>query len=730
MAAILENRLMSVVERLLYISNLFTGSMWLKAIRRGFIALFPFILFGSLALVFTQFPIPSYQQFMLNKFGQNWKIFGDLLTNLTFGLFGLLLSSAIGYFIACFRAEKHPIINPARVSLVSMLSFVIIAVDLEFHPFQEWLSVNALNQSNIFLAIMTAIIASELFIWLRVCLKKASRKQNNNPDIDLQESFEVFIPIAVTLLFFVLFRALMTQLQITNINEFISGALTTFFRNIEIPFVTALLFTALSQTLWFFGLHGNNILYPIINGLFTDNLNENIAASLNGAPLPHIITTPFMDSYTMMGGSGATMCLLIALFLGFRKHHSLKLAKISLLPSLFNVNELLTFGLPIVLNPLFLIPFICVPVSHLIIAYIATDIGFLPRISTSVQWTVPIFISGYHATHSWVGILIQAINLVLGTALYFPFVRLHQNKIEKDFLSDYNALLKLVATQNPNEKLRLLTRNDSLGQIARSLEENLASALKKNKIFLVYQPLVNEQGKVTSVESLARWKHPRFGLISPQLFISIAEEANLIDDLGLQTMEMAAQQLAQWRLMGYVDLRISVNLSPQQLKNRRLPVKFSEIVCRQALAPENFDLEITEGLELGTDSVTSDNIKDLSESGFHFSIDDFGMGHTSLLYIRHYQFSKVKIDGSLIRNIDREKDCQDIVAALVFLAMSQDFTVVAEFIERQQQHEILRKLGCHEYQGYLISKPLSPEECQSFFREHGISHQEKISSLS
>ncbi len=214
----------------------------------------------------------------------------------------------------------------------------------------------------------------------------------------------------------------------------------------------------------------------------------------------------------MLGGSGATFCLLIAIFLSYRHKNSLRLAKLSLLPSLFNVNELVTFGLPIVLNPIFIIPFILVPVIMLLIAYLATAIGFMPRSITDVQWTIPIFLSGYKTTMSWHGVMIQAINLSVGTALYFPFLRLHHIKADNDFQKEYDRLVHLVQHQPTTKKLKLLKRRDILGQIACSLADEMEIALAKGEFFLVYQPrgqLIRTM--ITCFEALLRWKHTRFG---------------------------------------------------------------------------------------------------------------------------------------------------------------------------------------------------------------------------
>jgi len=208
-----------------------------------------------------------------------------------------------------------------------------------------------------------------------------------------------------------------------------------------------------------------------------------------------------------------------------------------------------------------------------------------------------------------------------------------------------------------------------------------------------------------------RWKHDRFGQIPPLLFIALAEESNLIHPLGLKAQEIAMWQLAKWKQQGIQGLRMSINLSPLQLQSTQFSLQMKEVLQQTGVQSNEIDLEITEGLELGTDPITNEVIQSLFELGFQFSIDDFGMGHTSLLYLRRFHFSEVKIDGSLIRDVNQDKHCQDLVSALMHLAISQNFTVVSEYIERKQQQEILNSLGCHECQGYLISRPLPADAC-------------------
>ena len=187
--------------------------------------------------------------------------------------------------------------------------------------------------------------------------------------------------------------------------------------------------------MWFFGLLGSNILAPIINALFLPLLTANTDAFNLGkanADIPNIVSSQFLDSYVNLGGSGATICLIIAIFMVSRNKANKAIANLGLAPGLFNINEPVQFGLPMVLNPIYFIPFIFVPILFAIIGYVFTAIGIVPKIVLLAPWTTPPILGAIMSTSSIRGAIIPIVNIIVGTIIYIPFVKMADKRAEAE----------------------------------------------------------------------------------------------------------------------------------------------------------------------------------------------------------------------------------------------------------------------------------------------------------
>lgn len=186
---------------------------------------------------------------------------------------------------------------------------------------------------------------------------------------------------------------------------------------------TALLIAFITPFLWFFGLHGANMIEPFMQTINAPAIQANAAALKAGKPIPYVVNKPFMDSFVNLGGTGVTIGLIIAIFLiGRRNKPYMSVASLAAAPGIFNINEPLAFGLPIVLNPILFVPYIIAPMVSVSIAYFATVSGFMPACSNMPPWVTPPIIGAVIATASWQGGLIAAINIVVSAVIYAPFV--------------------------------------------------------------------------------------------------------------------------------------------------------------------------------------------------------------------------------------------------------------------------------------------------------------------
>ena len=244
------------------------------------------------------------------------------------------------------------------------------------------------------------------------------------------------------------------------------------------------------------------------------------------------------------------------------------------------------------------------------------------------------------------------------------------------------------------------------------LENDLRAAIENGQLHLFYQPIVDlRKGTIEGLEALARWQHPQRGLVSPSQFIPIAEETGLIDQLGWWVLEEATQQLSDWRRENedLARLRINVNLSGRQFRQRDLSNGVVELLKRTGLPPSQLNLEITETVVMEVGGRSREILSRLRSEGVRVCIDDFGTGYSSLKYLHSFDIDVLKIDQSFVSSIARGHR-PAIIQSILDLSKSLDMTVTAEGVETQEQLDVLRELNCESAQGYFFSRPLPVEE--------------------
>ena len=244
----------------------------------------------------------------------------------------------------------------------------------------------------------------------------------------------------------------------------------------------------------------------------------------------------------------------------------------------------------------------------------------------------------------------------------------------------------------------------SVAEERRQLEEEMRDALGKDQMRLAFQPIVAlDSNHISGFEALLRWHHPERGPISPALFIPIAEEAGLIAALGEWALRQACMEAAKWE----GGARVAVNVSPIQFANPGLPALVTSALAASQLAPERLELEITESVFLGEGSDTKAMLAALKRLGVRLALDDFGTGFSSLAYLQHAPFDKIKIDQSFVRGATEPGSRNAaIITAIVSLAGALDMETTAEGIEALDTLDLMRSLGVSHAQGYVFCKPL------------------------
>ncbi len=241
----------------------------------------------------------------------------------------------------------------------------------------------------------------------------------------------------------------------------------------------------------------------------------------------------------------------------------------------------------------------------------------------------------------------------------------------------------------------------------RELLHDLRLALNLGQLELYYQPKIDApSGEITGVEALLRWHHPQRGMVSPVVFIPMAERFGLINALGNWVIHEACRQARAWRDEG-LRMRVAINLSAHQLRQPDLADRIGDALVLHQINPKLLTCEITESVAMDDDDATLKVFDKLEQLGVHISIDDFGTGYSSLAYLRKLPAEELKIDRSFVLDLETSSDARAVVDAVVKLAQALGLKVVAEGVETEGQNQILRALGCDQLQGFLFAKPMS-----------------------
>ncbi len=667
----------------------------LVGIRNGFVLLTPFFIMGSLVVLINNLPIPAYQDMMSRIFGSSWKEVLAWIWEYTFGIIGIMTSVSVAYSLAKeFREDSTTSFVVALFSLVNVM--------IAFRPYDEALAITDFGPGSIFMSLIVGIFTYFLFKLVRDSYPYFRGERRIFLEESISSSMGALVPGLITVVIGFLIK--LSQYYVFEIYETnnVLELIRFIFEKTGDRMIGAVLHSFLNEALWFFGIHGANFLYDASIGIIESN---------------SVFTKGLMDTYVYLGGSGATISLIIALLLTTKRSRTRIIGYYSIVPALFNINEILLFGLPIILNPYLLIPFIVVPVIHSIVSVTVIGLGIVPPIVNSVEWTTPVLISGYLSTESIAGSLLQLFNILVGVLIYLPFVRWYSgNDIDQDKVLIKEVSEKLHSDEYTNLS-HALESSKTLHYLFRKLSVELKFGMNHLEAYMVYQPLMKKDQTCYGVEALLRWKHPVYGMISPMLTVAAAENSDLIEELTFFTIEQTVKDMKSLHKEGF-PIKISVNISPTVLQKSDFAKNLEKLREQVGFKSESLLLEITETIGITKEDVFLTNINALLEYGYTMALDDFGMGFTSLMMIRKSRVGVVKIDGSLTKAVQTDHKARMIVKGLIDLSKELNLKVVSEFIETTDQFELLKEMGCEYYQGYLFGKPMEYEILLDRLRTH------------
>ena len=687
-----------IENRVLKATNKIEKSCAFGAIRQGMIMLIPLLVVGYGALMIMSLPIAGYQDFIAHIWSGHVM---DMLQFIYHGvndIFAVLLAVTTSVSYALIKSRKKSGFvetgDAIVLAVVTLASFAGCA-GIQYGSF----SIKAFSNMNTFTALFVSLGAGFLYFKLKDINFMSVRNKEIDTDSGYMHAINgIGCTLGILFVFNLFHQVLYVTSGVNGVQELFELGVNRLFGSIDNNFWSGILIIVETHIFWFFGVHGNNVLDVVIKQNFSD-------VSVG------IFSKSFQDVFVIMGGTGVMICLVIAVLL-FAKTKSLRnVAGMAAPAVLFNISEIALFGVPVILNPIFIVPFLVVPILNFLIAYAAMYFDIVPHVVASVEWTTPVLLSGYQATGSWKGVVLQLICIVTGVFVYRPFIRMFEMQRRQQMIQNVNQLVEEYKKQEESGVLFAFTkREDVCGNTARLLAGELKEAIENHSLFLMYQPQVDKNGHCSGAEALIRWNHPVFGNIYPPLIIQLAKELGIMHALDAAILDEAAA--ARARLTDYVDesFDISVNLTNASLQWDGLVEAVENSVKTHGIFCSQLCLEITEQDAISSTEDVVHKIEELKAYGHRFLIDDFGMGHTSLLYLQTGFFAVVKLDGSLTRNVLENETNAEIIGSITKLGESIHFTTIAEWVESKEQLEKLKALGCDVFQGAYYSRAIGYED--------------------
>ena len=673
-----------------------------RAVRHGLTLAIPFLIMGSFALLLTNFPLGVYQDFIRTWMNGAASAILETLYQISLGSLALVLTVTISISYGHLTETDQLFLYP----IVAVCSYLAFCGGIENQ------SDYIFNAEWVFTAMVITLLSCVLFHKILKLGHRFERLHTTGADYLFNISIQCLIPVILVSLFFaVTGYVLRVAWDSSNITNFGSYLFLKLFDKISGNLFGILLYVVMTHLLWFMGIHGTNILEAVSRHLFEQNVEINQSLVLAGHIPTEIFSKTFLDTFVFIGGCGTALSFVLALYIASKQSHNRKMSFVALPSALFNISEIAVFGFPIIFNLTMLIPFILTPVILTLISASAIKAGLVPAVTQSVEWTIPVLLSGYQATGSVSGSLLQLFNLLVGVFIYMPFVRRSEKQETGKFKQAVRQMEQdMAAGERDGVIPAYLSHKYPYYYYAKTLSMDLTNAMKRGQLQLFYQPQISSQGELHGMEALLRWNHPVTGYIAPPVLIRLAHESGILNELGYSLLDRACLDAQVIQNSVSNNICLSINISPKQLQDPGFFDKTLEIVRQYPLERIHIVLEITERAAMELSAELKKKMEYMKEQGLEFSLDDFGMGHNSLVQLQEGCFNEVKIDGNLVSQLPNNKSTREIISGIVQMSQNLNCRTIAEFVETEEQRDMLLSLGCVIYQGYYYSKALPPEE--------------------
>lgn len=429
------NKLMSMLEKILMpLAEKIGKNKYLISIRDGFLISSPLLIVGSFFLLIANFPIPGWSEFWANILGQGWESHFSRPVAATFDVMAILAVIGIAYAFA--KQLKVDALAGAAIALVAF--FILTPFQKEFIPAGSDVAeivtgvipLGWMGSKGLFVGMLVSFMSVGIFAW--VFKKGWVIKLPEGVPPTVEKSFAALIPSAVVMTIFFVIAWIFTLTPAGSVHDVVFKFLQLPLQQVGGSLSAMVIAYIFLHLFWFFGINGGSVVGAVYNPILKALSAENLEAFQAGTELPNIVNGQFQDLFATFGGAGSTLSLLIAMLFMCKSERIKSLGKLAFLPGVFGINEPIVFGLPIMLNPMLLIPFMLVPTLNIIITYFCMSSGLVPLTNgVQIPWTTPIIVSGFLAT-GWRGAVLQALLFVMGIVIYIPFIKM----VDKQYLKE------------------------------------------------------------------------------------------------------------------------------------------------------------------------------------------------------------------------------------------------------------------------------------------------------
>ncbi|MDD7796152.1 PTS cellobiose transporter subunit IIC [Clostridium sp. 'White wine YQ'] len=433
-------------EKVMPIAAVIANQRHIRALRDGLAITMPLIIIGSIFMILGNVPVPAFNDFINHIFGNGFTAKLLYPTRVTFDIVGMLAVFSVSYQIA--KDQDVDGLSAGAVSLAAFLLLIPVqninaklSDGTALNLGKTWQTAN-MGAGGLLVAIFTAIIATEIFVF--VIKKNWVVKMPESVPPAVAKSFAAITPGLIIITLFFLIRLGFEATKFTTVFSFITQFVGAPLSKVGLSFGGMIVTVFLYMFFWSLGIHGTRVVFGVMDSVLLPAMDQNRAALEAGQHLPNIITKQFYDNFVNIGGCGAAIGLVIAILIVGRSKQLKTLSKLALAPAIFNISEPIIFGVPIVMNPIMMIPFILSNLSIAILTYVAMALNLVSRpAGIAIPWTIPAPISGFLATNGdWRAIILQLLAIALSVVIYLPFVKVwdKQKVHEENMLDEAEAV--------------------------------------------------------------------------------------------------------------------------------------------------------------------------------------------------------------------------------------------------------------------------------------------------